>query len=108
MSYLAYYDFALQRHQIYSHANYSITYKIRGIVTLLGVPYRAKLRFYSSYTGELIKEMESDPNTGEYEASFYNNSYVDILVFDPNDLSVRYRAYGPVSPSEFDDLPINI
>lgn len=52
--------------------------------------------------------MESDPNTGEYEASFYNNSYVDILVFDPNDLSVRYRAYGPVSPSEFDDLPINI
>lgn len=108
LSYLAYYGFALQSHQIHSHANYSITYRIRGIVTLLGVPYQAKLRFYSSHTGELIKEMESDANTGEYEATFYNNSHVDILVFDPNDLSVRYRAYGPVSPSEFDDLPINI
>lgn len=108
LSYLAYYGFALQSHQIHSHANYSITYRIRGIVTLLGVPYQAKLRFYSSYTGELIKEMESDANTGEYEATFYNNSHIDILVFDPNDLSVRYRAYGPVTPSEFTDLPINV
>jgi len=108
LSFLAHYGFALQSHQIHSHANYSITYRIRGIVTLLGVPYRAKLRFYSSYTGELIKELESDPNTGEYEATFYNNSHIDILVFDPNDLSVRYRAYGPVIPSEYDDLPISI
>lgn len=74
----------------------------------MGVPYRAKLRFYSSYTGEFIQEIESDAETGEYEVSFYNNSHIDILVFDPNDLSVRYRAYGPVTPSEFDDLPINI
>jgi hypothetical protein len=108
VSFLSFYEFPLQAHQIFSHANYSVTYRIRGVVTLLGVPYQAKLRFYSSYTGELIKEMESDANTGEYEATFYNNSHVDILVFDPNDLSVRYRAYGPVVPSEFDDLPINI
>lgn len=108
LSFLAAYGFDLQDHQIRARANYSIIYKIRGIVTLLGVPYRAKLRFYSSYTGEFIQEVESDPDTGEYEVQFYNNSNIDILVFDPNDLSVRYRAYGPVKPSEFDDLPIII
>lgn len=108
VSYLAYYGFDLQPHQIRSRATYSVIYKVRGIVTLMGVPYQAKLRFYSSYTGEFIQETQSDADTGEYEVSFYNNSNVDILVFDPNDLSVRYRAYGPVKPSEFEDLPINI
>jgi hypothetical protein len=108
LCFLAYYAFDLQPHQIRSRSTYSVTYRIRGIVTLMGVPYQAKLRFYSSYTGEFIQETESDVNTGEYEVTFYNNSHIDILVFDPNDLSVRYRAYGPVTPSEFDDLPINI
>lgn len=106
--FLAYYPFAIQPHQVRNHANYSITYRIRGIVTLLGVPYQARLRFYSSYTGELIKELDSDANTGEYIATFYNNSHIDILVSDPNDLSVRYRAYGPITPSEYDDLPLNL
>lgn len=105
---LAYYHFDLQSQEIKARATYSITYRIRGIVTLLGVPYRARLRFYSSYTGEFIQELDSDVQTGEYMATFYNNSHIDILVFDPYDLSVRYRAYGPVTPSEFDDLPINI
>lgn len=108
LSYLAFYPFDLQPHEIRARATYSITYRIRGIVTLLGVPYRARLRFYSSYTGQFIQELDSDINTGEYMATFYNNSHIDILVFDPYDLSVRYRAYGPVTPSEFDDLPINI
>jgi hypothetical protein len=105
---LAYYPYALLQHQIRSHYSYSITYRIRGIVTLLGVPYQAVLRFYKSSTGALIQELTSDPNTGEYEAVFYNNSNVDIFVFSPFDLSVRYRTYGPVTPSEFIDLPINI
>lgn len=105
---LAYYPYALQEHQIKSHYTYSITYRIRGVVTLLGVPYRATLRFYNSYTGALVQEQFSDPNTGEYQAVFYNNANIDILVFSASDLSVRYRAYGPVTPSEFLDLPVNI
>ena len=105
---LAYYPYALLGHQIRSHYTYTITYRIRGIVTLLGVPYQATLRFYNSYTGEFSQELLSDPNTGEYEAIFYNNSNIDILVFSKSDLSVRYRAYGPVTPSQFDDYPINI
>ena len=105
---LAYYPYALQEQQIKNHFTYTITYRIRGIVTLLGVPYRATLRFYNSYTGEFIQELTSDPNTGEYEAIFYNNANIDILVFSASDLSVRYRAYGPVTPSEFIDLPVNL
>ena len=105
---VAYYPYALQGQQIRSHHTYTITYRIRGIVSLLGVPYQATLRFYRSYTGEFLQEVMSDPNSGEYEAVFYNNSNIDILVFSKADLSVRYRAYGPVTPAEFVDLPINI
>ena len=105
---LAYYPYTMQEQQIKSHFTYAITYRIRGIVTLLGVPYQAILRFYNSYSGEFIQELTSNPNTGEYEAIFYNNSNIDILVFSGSDLSVRYRAYGPVTPSEFLDLPVNI
>lgn len=105
---LAYYPYAMQEHQIRSHYTYTVTYRIRGIVTLLGVPYQATLRFYNSYTGAFVQELISDPNTGEYEAVFYNNSNIDILVFSESDLSVRYRAYGPVTPSEFIDLPVNL
>lgn len=105
---VAYYPYALQEQQIRSHYTYTTTYRIRGIVSLLGVPYQATLRFYRSYTGEFLQEVMSDPNSGEYEAVFYNNSNIDILVFSKADLSVRYRAYGPVTPAEFVDLPINI
>jgi hypothetical protein len=105
---LAYYGYALQAQQIKNHYTYTVTYRIRGIVTLLGVPYQATLRFYNSYTGAFIQELISDPNTGEYEAIFYNNANIDILVFSASDLSVRYRAYGPVTPSEFIDLPVNL
>jgi hypothetical protein len=105
---LAYYGYALQAQQIKNHYTYTVTYRIRGIVTLLGVPYQATLRFYNSYTGAFVQELISDPNTGEYEAIFYNNANIDILVFSASDLSVRYRAYGPVTPSEFIDLPVNL
>lgn len=108
LSQLAYYPFALQEQQIRSRVTYAITYRIKGIVTLLGVPYRATLRFYMNSTGEFLQELQSDPDTGEYDAIFYNNSNIDIIVFDKDDRSVRYRAYGPVTPSEITDLPISV
>jgi hypothetical protein len=103
---LASYRYALQPHQIMARFAYAETYRIRGVVTLLGVPYQAILRFYDHHTGELIQQKQSDPITGEYEAYFFNDKFIDILVFDAFDLSVRYRAYGPVTPSQIDDLPI--
>lgn len=105
---LAVFNFALQPHQVRVRNTYSIMYRVRGIVTLRGVPFQATLRFYQSSTGELIQELLSDPDTGEYVATFYNNSTVDLLVFDKSDKSVRYRAYGPITPSELIDVPIII
>jgi hypothetical protein len=108
VSYFASYNLILPDYAIRQHASYGVRYKIKGIVTLLGIPYRATLRFYSSYTGELVSEVQSDTDSGEYSVTLYNNEKIDIMVFDPTDLSVKYRAYGPVTPSEIEDLPINI
>lgn len=105
---LALYNYALQEQQIKARASYSNRYIVRGIVTLMGVPYQAVLRFYSHQTGKLIQELQSDPETGEYIAYFYNNNTIDILVFDKNDISVRYRAYGPITPSTISDFPVLI
>jgi hypothetical protein len=108
ISKFSHYTFALQDHLIQNHYSYTTIYRIRGVVTLLGVAYQATLRFYLSASGEFLFEMQSDPQTGEYYAEFPNNAHIDILVFSPGDLSVRYRAYGPVTPAEFDDYPINL
>lgn len=59
----AIYPFALQEHQIKARVTYSTVYKIRGIVTLMGVPFQATLRFYKTYTGELVQEIQSDPES---------------------------------------------
>jgi hypothetical protein len=100
------YGYALQEQQIKARYTYSTIYKIRGQVTLQGVPTKATIRVYKNYTGELIRELESDNETGNYELSLLNNSKIDLLVFNKNDRSVRYRAYGPITPSEYDDIAI--
>lgn len=105
---IAKYTYPMAENIIKSRWAFSKNYRIRGVVTLFGIPYQAKLRFYNSLTGQLIQEMLSDENTGEYMAIFYNNARIDLLVFNPDDLSIRYRAYGPIQPSEYDDIPINL
>jgi hypothetical protein len=105
---LARYNYALQEQQIKARYTYSIIYRIRGQVTLQGVPTQATIRVFNNLTGELIAELESDNNTGNYELSLLNNSKIDLMVFNKNDRSVRYRAYGPITPSEYEDLPILI
>ena len=104
----AYYNFALQPQQIQNRWSYSSTYKIKGVVTLRGVPTKATIRAYDHVTGLFLQEQESDINTGEYAIILVNNRKVDLMVFDKHDLSVRYRAYGPITPSEYEDLPILI
>jgi hypothetical protein len=104
----AQYNFALQEQQIKARYTYSIIFRIRGQVTLQGVPTQATIRVYKNFTGELISEIESDPNTGNFALSLLNNSKIDLMVFNKHDRSVRYRAYGPITPSEYEDLPILI
>lgn len=108
MCYLAIYGYAMQDAQIACRSTYQVGYEIKGIVTLQGNPVQATLRFYYSNTGELIKEIDSDLETGEYRIELYNNRNVDILVFDKYNKNVRYRAYGPVAPSGYEDFPITL
>lgn len=105
---LALYGHALQPAQIASRFQYSNIYRVRGIVTLQGIPTRATIRIFHHNTGNLIAELESNINTGAYEYILPNNSWIDLLVFNKNDKSVRYRAYGPIEPAYCEDLPINL
>lgn len=103
---LARYEYALQEQQIKARYTYATIYRIRGQVTLQGVPTKATIRAYNNFTGQLIAELESDENTGNYALSLLNNSKIDLMVFNKHDRSVRYRAYGPITPSEYEDLPV--
>lgn len=105
VSHMAWYTYALQEQQITARAGYLKTYKIRGQVTLRGIPYRANVRLYSHFSGQLLQEIFSGTGDGEYLAELYDNRLVDIVVLNSQDPSIRYRVYGPVTPSEYEDLP---
>lgn len=105
---MAFYDYTMTHNQVKARANYETGYEIKGVVTYQGNPIQAQIRFYRSNTGVLVKEIESDVETGEYRAEFLTNSNMDILVFDKYNRNVRYRAFGPVAPSSFEDLPISL
>ncbi|ASD50350.1 hypothetical protein FDI24_gp068 [Acidovorax phage ACP17] len=104
-AYLAFYNYALDDAFISAVASYRKTYKVRGIVTLRGTPYKANVRMYSHFSGALLQEVLSDPNTGEYLAEMNDNRTIDIVVLNTQDPNVRYRVYGPVVPSEYEDAP---
>lgn len=106
LSHVAYYAHDLQASQIKAKWSYSTKYKIFGKITLLGIPYDATIRFYKSNSGEFVGETTSDLNTGEYLYYFPTNERIDMLVFDKKDITVRYRAYGPITPSTMEDVPI--
>lgn len=96
-------NYALQPHEITMRATYRSIYKVSGVVTLQGQPYPARIRLMDHQTGELIREVTADPNTGEYETTIYNNTNLTLLALNPNDSNVRPRVYGPVVPSYFPD-----
>lgn len=102
------YNFALQSQQIKNRYAYTKIYRIKGVVTLQGVPTRATIRVLDNHTGMLLGEVTSNPNTGEYVFDLSNNNKVDLMVFDRLNSSVRYRAYGAIIPSGNADYPITI
>lgn len=106
VSHMAWYSYALQEQQITARAGYLKTYKIRGQVTLRGIPYRANVRLYSHFSGQLLQEIFSNSGDGEYLAELYDNRLVDMMVMNTQDPTIRYRVYGPVTPSEYVDSPI--
>ena len=105
ISNFAIYWTALNRFQINTHYTYGIINRIRGIITLQGIPIAANIRAYNHNTGKLVYTTISDPVTGEYEMSLLDNSRIDLMVFDMKNENIRYRAVGPIEPDKYIDIP---
>lgn len=105
LSNLIIYHHALSDIKIMAFMNYDKIYTIRGTVTYNGAPASATVRIYNHRTGELMCEQQSDGETGVYNISLFDNSAIDVVVFDRDNMTVKLRAYGPIIPYEFDDNP---
>lgn len=105
MSCVATYQRALDPQEIRIRTMYSQIYRIKGTVTLQGNPHQATVRALKHRTGELEREVLSDNNTGDYMIELYDNSLIDIMALNKQDRNIRYRVYGPITPTVFEDHP---
>lgn len=105
MSSVVIYNRALDPQEIRICNLYSQIYRIRGSVTLQGTPHQATVRAISHRTGQLVREVLSDPNSGDYMIELYDNSLIDLMALNKQDRNIRYRVYGPITPAVFEDLP---
>lgn len=94
---------ALSDSNIRARYSYGLTWRIRGTITLQGVPYGAVVRAHNHKTGLLVTQVTSDPGNGGYILRLFDNSLIDVTVFSENDPNVRFRLYGPISPTLQDD-----
>ena len=105
MSNVAIYNRALDPQEIRIRSLYSQIYRIRGTVTLQGIPHQATVRAISHRTGNLAQEVLSDTSTGDYVINLYDNSLIDLMALNKQDRNIRYRVFGPITPAVFEDLP---
>lgn len=89
-----------------SRSGYTTIYRIRGNVTLRGVPYSATVRMYDYASGELVGSLLSASADGSYEFYLKDNSPLAAQILSTNDTNVRVRGFGPVVPAEIPDLPV--
>lgn len=104
MCQLAYYDYAMQEHNIRAKAFFFTRVRMKGRVTLQGVPHGATIRIMDHTTGKFLTEGMCDGSTGLYDIDVYTDHYIDIMVFDKFNPNVRYRAFGPDRAEEFTDI----
>jgi hypothetical protein len=95
---------ALAPPEIWGRYNYALIYKIQGVVTLEGLPTAALIRLYNHTTGEQMQTTTSSSVDGSYTFHPPVNMTYDIMILNSTDTTVRYRAYGPLIPSTFDDF----
>jgi hypothetical protein len=95
---------ALAPPEIWGRYNYAVIYKIAGVVTLEGLPTAATIRLFNHTTGALMQTTTSSSIDGSYTMYPPVNMTYDIMILNLTDATVRYRAYGPLIPSTFDDL----
>lgn len=100
---LEFYNRALYDYEIRARSFFHVMMLIKGRVTVQGEPYRATIRVYDHFTGDLIKEGESDSD-GYYTLNVYSNNYINVVYFDKYDNNITSRIFGPLVAHEYADV----
>lgn len=103
MSCVAIYNYALDPAEVRMRNTFSLIYKIKGTVTLQGNPHQATIRALKHRTGHLEREVLSESDTGDYEIVLYDGSLIDLMALNKQDINIRYRVYGPIYPTAYED-----
>ena len=107
ISYFALYNGkTFENYEAATRYQYSKIYRVRGVTTLRGVPYRATVRLYYYRTGELIEQKDSELPDGLFNFWLRDNSLVCSQILSMNDQNVRVRGFGPIAPAEIPDPPV--
>lgn len=100
---MAIYGYAMQEMQIVNRYLFTTRYKMSGYTLLQGNPVSAEVRFYNHYSGELVKTLKSNIESGLYTYHPETNRLLDVVSYIPENRTTRYRIHGPVRPAEYDD-----
>lgn len=98
-------NYALQPQEIRIRWTYAKIYKMAGIVLNQGHPWEATIRLNDHMTGELIQSTKSQASDGAYTITLYDNRRFILTALDLGNESIRPRAFGPIEPAYFDDVP---
>ena len=98
----AFYNRAIQPHEISARSFFFTRMILKGKVTLQGKPHKTDMRIYEHGTGQLLNEYKTETD-GQYAINVYTNNYIDVMFLDKQDSTVQMRVIGPVIPHEYTD-----
>lgn len=104
MCHVAFFTYAMQPSNIRSRSYFFTRTVVEGYVTLRGIPHPATIRCYERSTGQFVVEGTADALTGWYKIDVWTENYMDVMVFDIKNPSVRPRALGPYLAYEYTDI----
>ena len=105
MSNVAFTPYALDPAEIRMRAAFRRLWRVKGQVTLQGNPHQATIRIMDHRNGQLILETLSDSLDGLYSADLFDNRLVDLMAINKQDPNIKCRAFGPITPMGYEDVP---
>lgn len=103
ISHLTYHNYALEPQIIDVMCWFMVISKIRGRITLDGVPTIADVRVFDNITGSVLTEATSNAD-GWYDIQLNTSNFVDIMYFMKGNQNTTYRTIGRVLADEYEDV----
>jgi hypothetical protein len=97
---------ALDGYELVMRSTYAMAYRIFGGITLQTNPVAANIRVYRHFDGSLVTTGISDAVTGKFQIDVPNYDKYDLMILEGSDPTVRYRAYGPMTPTAYPDTAL--